>query len=244
VTDKVDWRCGSPGLVGGGIGKGAGEAAIALSLFFAASAIEPPLAVLVDETAGRAVREGLLAVGVLVAELVVGFIADLAGPEAIFRFGTDLLSFVVDDPKFGRLSTDDEVDFGAGDFADVLPAIDTLFTGPVVTGLLFSSVASEEGFGLSSIELVDGLDLCPVLAAVAAVTACAGLRGAVPGPGRVGGLLRLWQEVVRDVDDMAGFVAGVGAELKGRFAVVTGRFGGIPLLRGEMGFSRRVSLAW
>ena len=71
---------------------------------------------------------------------------------------------------------------------------------------------------------------------MAAFTAWTGLLGAIPGVGRVGGLLKLFPEPVRAAEDAVGFVAGVGAELIGRFAVV-GRFGGIPLLRGEAGVS-------
>lgn len=168
---------------------------------------------------------------------MVGFIADLVGLEAAGRLDGVFLSCNVDEVIVERLSVDG-TDFGAGDLADVVAAIETLFADGFVTGFLLPSSGTGEGFVLPSIELVDNLDLCPALAAVAAFTACAGFRGTTPGAGRVGGLLKLLPVVVRDVEDAVALVAGVGAEFKGRFAVVRGRFGGIPLLRGETGASR------
>lgn len=223
---------------------GAGEAETALSLFFAASAIGPSLTVFVDEAVGRAVRAALLDVVGRIVEFVAGFTADLAGPAAALRLAVGFFSLVIEGAMLTRFVVGADADFDTGALTDALGAIDTLPAVPLLTGFLLLSVELGWGSGFSSIESVDGLDLCPVLAAVAASTACAGFlgTGTDPGAGRVGGLLKLLPEAVRDVEDADGFVAGVGAELKGRLAVTVVRFGGMPFLLGEMGASRGPSL--
>lgn len=212
---------------------GAGERWIALSLFFAASATGASLTVFADEAGGREVRAALLDVVGRIVEFVLGFTADLVGPEVALRLVVGFFSLLVEGPMLTRVVAGGEPDFDTGALTDALGAIDALFVVLLVTGPLLLSVEPERGSGFSSMELVDGLDLWPVLAAVAALTACAGLLCTVPGVGRVGGLLRPLPEPVRDVEDVVGFVAGLGAELKGRLVVAVVRFGGRPFLRGD-----------
>ena len=222
-----------------GFSMGDGEAGIALSLLLAASVTGPFFD---DEAVGRAVLAALLDAVVRIVAFVVGFTADFVGSEAALRLVMGFFALVIGGPMLTRFVVGGEPDFGTGALTDALGAIDTLFAGPLVISFLVLSTESERGLVLSSIELVDSLDLCPVLAAVAALTACAGLLGTDPVVGRVGGLLRVLPDAVRVVEDTAGFVAGVGAELKGRVVVAVVRFGGSPFLRGEVGDSWRVSL--
>ena len=91
---------------------------------------------------------------------------------------------------------------------------------------------------LISFEVIDGLFLWPVLAAVAAVTLVAGRRTAEDIEGRVGGLLSPVPETLRDASggfdlEDAAVVAGVL-----RFAVMERRFGGTPFLGGDLGIVR------
>lgn len=191
-----------------------------------------------EETIGRAVRAVLLDVVDRAVEFVLGFAVGVVGTEAVLRLVVGFLSLVVEGPMLTRAVVGGAPDFDTGALTDVFGAMDTLFAVPLVTGFLVLSVESERGLGLSSIELVDGLDLCPVLAAVAALTACAGLLGTVPVAGRVGGLLRPLPGAVRDVEDAVGFEAGTGGAFKGRLVVAVVRFGGRPFLRGDTGASR------
>ncbi len=196
----------------------------------------PFLAVFADEGIGRTVRLEVLEAGCRVVPLAGGFIADLMEVEVVVLPGAGFGSFE-EGAKLARLSEGGLLDFRTGDLTGALAAIDTRLADPAVRGFFFASTDSDCSFGLSSIEVVDSLDLCPVLAAVAALTPCAGLLGTEPAAGRAGGLLKLLPPAVRVVDDNVAFVAGVGAELKGRLAVALRRLGGRPLLRGELGAS-------
>lgn len=247
LTDRVDWRDGKPGLAGCPEREldcgAAGEPAIVLSLFFAVSAKDPSLEVLVVVVCGLAVREELLDDGCRAVEAGLGLVADLAVVGGMPRLVTGFLSLAAGGPGFGRFSNGAAADLGIVGLEDVLGAIDILLAEPLVMVFLFSSIVPERGFGLSSAELRDSLDLCPALAAVAALTACAGLLGAAPAAGRVGGLLRLLPETAREVEVVGWVAAAVGAAPRGRFAVVAGRLGGMPLLRGDLGEPTLLSFA-
>lgn len=153
MTDIVDFRATKPGLTclaaveagsdlwsGMGLSDGneAGEADMVLNLFLARS---DPLAFLVDDMAGRVLRE-LLSVFVGRESFVVVLSTGLLGIPAPALPDAGLLSALVADAKVDHRLAEDAADDStgrAGDLVAAVPGIDVRFTAELAEDLEFSS---------------------------------------------------------------------------------------------------------
>ena len=212
----MDFRAPRVGLVGCEV-LTAGEAGIVLSRFLVSVEVAA-VPVLV------AVADGRTVLGVL--ETVEGRATvvverdDEASPRVLNGF----LSVAVELPTVVRLDAGATEVLLSVAFVNADGANDARFAAPDSIGLLFSAEGLEGPFFGSSMELVDGRDLC---AEVGVVEVTGGRRTVEVTGGRVGGLFKLLPSTERLEADATVFGAPVVVAAAGRFAEVNGRLGGM-----------------
>lgn len=174
----------------------AGAAGVVLSLFVTASDVTALGGNLDEPSNGRVVRGALERVVVLgaIAALRAPFVGLVVPPRVAKVF----LSVTLELSNVDRRFVLDIVFLGPVPLLHDGDTPTTRLAGLDAGGFLFSPSDSTAGFLASSVKPVDILDLCPMLAAVAAVTLLGGCRPAAPAMVRVGDLLHTLKGGWRD----------------------------------------------